>query len=269
MTFQRKYTDDELRAAVASQHSWRGVLRALGLTATSAGSQRSARRNADRLGLEYSHFTGQRRWTDAALAAAVAESSSWTQVAAALGVRGGSSYPALRGHALRLGIDHSHFNAVPAPVEGDGLTPDRNRLFRAGALLAAAWFEASGACVAWPLEPARYDLLAHTPDGVRRVQVKTTINRAGSTYAVLLSTSSHSGPGRRVYDPDEIDEFFIIDGELNYYRIPIQVVGGRKRAHLSAYAAYRVAGFDQADRRPQEGASVRVRGIPRRRFRPS
>ena len=80
-------------------------------------------------------------------------------------------------------------------------------------MLAAAWFEASGASVAWPLEPARYNLLAHTPCGQRRVQVKTTINEAGSTYAVTLSTSSHSGPGRRVYDPDEIDEFFIIDGD--------------------------------------------------------
>jgi hypothetical protein len=256
MTFQRTYTDDELQAAVASEHSWRGVLRALGLTATSAGSQRSVRRHADRLRLDYSHFTGQRRWTDAALAAAVAESSSWTQVAAALGVRGGSSYPALRGHALRLGLDHSHFNPVPAPVEGDGLAPDRNLLFRAGALLAAAWFEASGAGVAWPLEPARYDLLAHTPHGVRRVQVKTTINRAGSTYAVLLSTSSHSGPGRRVYDPDEIDEFFIIDGELNYYRIPINVVGGLKAVHLSAYDGYRVAGFGPAGTCENEVASA-------------
>jgi len=200
MTFERTYDDDQLRMAIASQHSWRGVLRALGLTATSAGSQRSVRRHADRLGLDYSHFTGQRRWTDRALAAAVVESSSWTQVAAALGVRGGSSYPALRGHALRLGLDSSHFNSLPAPADGDGLAPDRSRLFRAGALLAAAWFEASGAGVAWPLEPARYDLLAHSPHGVRRVQVKTTINEAGATYAVTLSTSSHSGPGRRVYD---------------------------------------------------------------------
>ena len=46
-----------------------------------------------------------------------------------------------------------------------------------------------------------------------------------SAVGVLLSTSSHSGPGRRVYDPDEIDEFFIIDGEWNHYRIPINVVG--------------------------------------------
>lgn len=246
MTFQRTYTDDELRSAVASQHSWRGVLRALGLKATSAGASRTARRHAERMGLDYSHFTGQRRWTDAALAAAVAGSSSWTQVAAALGVRGGSSYPALRGHALRLGLDYAHFNASPTPVDGDGLAPDSKHLFRAGALLAAAWFEASGVCVAWPLEPARYDLLAHTPLGVSRVQVKTTTNQAGSTYAVTLSTSSHAGPGRRVYDPDEIDEFFIIDGDMNFYRIPMSVAGGRSILRLSVYAGFRVPGFDQS-----------------------
>lgn len=243
MTFQRTYTDEELRSAVASQHSWRGVLRELGLLATSAGSVRTARRHADRLGVSYEHFTGQRRWSDEALASAVVESRSWSAVARALGLDGGSSITALKGHAVRLGLDHSHFRAVPRAVSADDLTPNVNRLSRAGALLAAAWFECSGASVAWPLEPARYDLLAHTPTGPQRVQVKTTTNAAGNTYAVSLSTSSNSGPGRRVYDPDEIDEFFIIDAQLNFYRIPITAVGGRKHVHLSAYAGYRIAGF--------------------------
>jgi hypothetical protein len=246
MTFQRDYTDDDLRAAVAAQTSWRGVLRALGLVATSAGSMRTARRHADRLGISYAHFTGQRRWSDEALAGAVRESRSWSAVARALGLDGGSSIAALKGHAVRLGLDYSHFQAAPRRAPADDLSPNGGRLFRAGALLAAAWFEASGATVAWPLEPARYDLLAHLPAGPRRVQVKTTLNRAGSTFHVVLSTSSHSGSGRRVYDPDEIDEFFIIDGDLNFYRIPIAVVGGRKTARLSAYEAYRVPGFDGA-----------------------
>jgi hypothetical protein len=69
---------------------------------------------------------------------------------------------------------------------------------------------------------------------------------------VTLSTSSHSGPGRRVYDPDEIDEFFIVDGDLNLYRIPIAVAGGRSMLFLSAYAGYRVLGFDHVDRRRRE-----------------
>lgn len=246
MTFQRTYSDDELRAAVKAAHSWRGVLRALGIRATSAGSMRSARRHADRLDISYAHFTGQRRWSDEALMLAVTNSRSWSGVARALGLVGGSAIPALRGHAVRLGLDFSHFHTVPRTVSADALTPSGSRLSRAGALLAAAWFEASGAAVAWPLEPARYDLLAQTPTGTRRIQVKTTINQTGSTYSVTLSTSSHSGPGRRVYDPDEIDEFFIIDGDLNFYRIPIEVAGGRNMLRLSAYAGYRVPGFERA-----------------------
>jgi len=217
---------------------------------------RTARRHADRLGISYSHFTGQRRWSDESLAVAVAESRSWSSVARALGLAGGSNIAALKGHSVRLGLDYSHFSASTSPTAADHyLAPDRRRLFRAGTLLAAAWFEASGASVAWPLEPARYDLLAQTPGGQRRIQVKTTINETGSTYAVTLSTSSHSGPGRRVYDPDEIDEFFIIDGDLNYYRVPISVAGGRSMLRLSAYAAYRVPGFyDQRDR-PIDGVA--------------
>ena len=245
MTFERTYSDEQLRSAIAAQHSWRGVLRELGLLATSAGSMRSARRHADRLGISYAHFTRQRRWSDEALAAAVADSRSWSAVARTLGLVGGSSIAALKGHALRLGLDYSHFTTTPDGAADDDLKPDRCRLFRAGALLAAAWFEASGAPVAWPLEPTRYDLLAHTPAGPRRVQVKTTINQDGSTYAATLSTSSHAGPGRRVYDPDEIDEFFIIDGDMNFYRIPISVAGGRSMLRMSVYAGFRVPGFEQ------------------------
>jgi hypothetical protein len=218
---------------------------------------RTARRHADRLGISYEHFTGQRRWSDEALAAAVAESRSWSAVMRRLDLAGGSSIAALKGHAVRLGLDSSHFHTAPRTVAGDDLTPDGRRLFRAGALLAAAWFEVSGASVAWPLEPARYDLLVHvsTDDAQRRIQVKTTTLKAGSTYAASLSTSSVSGPGRRVYDPDEIDEFFIIDGDLKFYRIPLDVLGGRKVVHLSAYEGYRVPTFFSRDRQGEGVAS--------------
>ncbi|HJQ05006.1 MAG TPA: hypothetical protein VJ872_06160 [Nocardioides sp.] len=39
----RTYSDDRLAAAVAAATSWRGVLRELGLSATSGASQRSIR----------------------------------------------------------------------------------------------------------------------------------------------------------------------------------------------------------------------------------
>jgi hypothetical protein len=72
---------------------------------------------------------------------------------------------------------------------------------------------------------------------VRRVQVKTTRTRAGGTWKVYLSTSHGE---RRTYDPHEIDDFFIIDGDLNYYLIPIEAVGGLHAIHLRSYGRYRV-----------------------------
>jgi hypothetical protein len=57
----RQYTREELAAAVAASRSWRGVLRALGRPATSAGSQRAVRRRVAEFGIDHSHFTGQRR----------------------------------------------------------------------------------------------------------------------------------------------------------------------------------------------------------------
>ncbi|PUB24850.1 hypothetical protein C8K30_108106 [Promicromonospora sp. AC04] len=90
--------------------------------------------------------------------------------------------------------------------------------------------------VSWPLEPSRYDLLVSTVTGIRRVQVKTTRTRAGDSWKVYLSTTRGE---RRTYDPDEIDDFFIIDGDLNYYLIPVAVVGGLHAIHLNAYGRYR------------------------------
>jgi len=238
VTFQRSYNDEQLRAAVASQHSWRGVLRALGLTATSAGSQRSVRRHADRLELDYSHFTGQRRWTDAALAQAVAESYSWAQVAATLGIKGGSSYPLLRGHALRLGLDISHFGRqLVRPAPKRTVRPNVSNLRYAGPLLAAAWFALCDYEVSWPLEPYRYDLLVRQSERIERVQVKTTTRRGTNSWPVDL------GPGGKgsAYDPDDLDSFFIITAGLDCYYIPIKAVAGRGSINLSFYSEYWVA----------------------------
>ena len=106
-------------------------------------------------------------------------------------------------------------------------------------MIAAAWFTLCGHEVSWPLEPSRYDLLVCSPDGgFRRVQVKTTSTRVGSTWQVFLSTARRE---RKTYDPDEVDDFFIIDGNLTFYLIPIAAVGGLHAIHLRAYEQYRVA----------------------------
>jgi len=240
---QRTYTDAQLERAVLESHSWRGVLRSLGLQATSAGATRSVRRHAERLGLDATHFTGQRRWSEGDLATAVAESRTWAQVQDKLGLSGGGSATALRGHALRLGIDVGHFDrAATPPDEYVRPTPRRENLGKAGSLLAASWFTMCDYTVTWPLEPARYDLVVGRHGELSRVQVKTCRRRSRG-WQVSLTTSGHPTGGhheRTHYGPDEIDSFFIIDGDLNYYLIPFATVGGLTGISLSAYQAFRV-----------------------------
>lgn len=217
--------------------SWRGVLRHLGLAATSASAIRSVRKRADQLGLDHDHFTGQRRWSDQQLEAAIASSRSWVEVADALGLAVGSSTTVLKGHAARLRIDATHFGRSQPRTDGKAPVPDVSRLPRAGSLLAAAWFSLCGYEVSWPLEPGRYDLLAHRGDEFLRVQVKTTRFFASDTWIVRVLSN---GRPKLPYDPDDIDYFFIIDGDLCYYLIPVAVVGGRQGLNLRSYENFKV-----------------------------
>lgn len=238
----RSYDDQQLIAAVAAASSWRGVIRQLGLKGRSTATYRSLQRNATRLDLDTSHFTGQRSWTDDQLATAVANSESWTQVQQLLGLSGGGSVAALKGHALRVGIESGHFAPQPKPSPSAAWSPDLRHLPRAGSMLAASWFAMCGFAVSWPLEPCRYDLVVDRDAQRSRVQVKTCRRRAGG-WQVSLTTSGHPTGGthaRNHYDPDEIDLFFIIDGDLNYYLIPISIVGGRSSLCLSAHQQFRV-----------------------------
>gem|GEM_PF-3952323 len=99
-----------------------------------------------------------------------------------------------------------------------------------------------------------YDLLVATDSGIRRVQVKTTTVRVGETWKVYLSTARGE---RKTYAPDEIDEFFVIDGDLAYYRIPVATVGGLHAIHLGAYAQFRqpqaMNGVPEGDQATDEG----------------
>ena len=100
----------------------------------------------------------------------------------------------------------------------------------AGASIAASWFGLCGFSVLFPIEPATYDLVVEMPDGLSRVLVKTTTSNGRNGWQV--------GVGRRpysirkdaplvTYDPDVIDYFFIIDGDLTMYLIPSRVIAGR------------------------------------------
>ncbi len=195
---------------------------------------------ADQLGLDYSHFRSQRGWTESDLRAAIALGDTWWDVAKILKLTDGASVASLRGHAARLGVETTHLAPVPPVSNRESLKPDMAHLDRAGPLLAAAWFTLSGQNVAWPLEPCRFDLLVYTDAGARRVQVKTTKSRTGHTWKVYLSTCRRA---RRTYTPEEIDDFFIIDGDLTPYLIPVAAVGGLHAIHLTAYGQYRLPGF--------------------------
>lgn len=115
--------------------------------------------------------------------------------------------------------------------------PTRANLARAGSLIAAAWFELCGHPVSWPLEPSRYDLLVWMDAMAARIQVKTTTAKQGTSWTVWIS---NAGKKRTTYDPDEIDYFFVIDGDFDYYLIPVAAVGGLTAIHLTAYKSYRL-----------------------------
>jgi hypothetical protein len=107
--------------------------------------------------------------------------------------------------------------------------------------LAATWFALRGCAVSLPIEPTRYDLLAGTPEGIRRVQVKTTTcnSKDGWTASVGHHPDTHSKKGHRLaYDPDEIDLFFIVDGDMTMYLIPSRAIAGRVGILLRTYRKY-------------------------------
>jgi hypothetical protein len=54
---------------------------------------------------------------------------------------------------------------------------------------------------------------------------------------------------RVVYDLDEIDHFFLIDGDFDYYLVPVAAVGGMHAITLADYEHFRV---------PRDPAPVRA-----------
>ena len=106
-----------------------------------------------------------------------------------------------------------------------------------------------GCDVLFPIEPAVYDLVVQMPEGLRRVQVKTTTSMGSTGWQVGIGRHPHSagkGGPRLPYDPDVIDYFFIVDGDLAMHLIPSRIVAGRVALGLRTYRQYIVgsaAGF--------------------------
>lgn len=79
-------------------------------------------------------------------------------------------------------------------------------------------------------------MLVEREGTITRIQVKTATVRTGQSWTAWLS---RTGRGRAPYSIDEIDSFFVIDGDLAYYLIPVAVVGGLHAIQLSAYEHFR------------------------------
>jgi hypothetical protein len=239
---KRTWSDSQLVSAVAASRSWRGVMRELGLRATSAGSIKVVKRHVARLGLDTSHFTGQRRWSDAQLRRAVANAYSWPELFTELRLLGsGDDRIRVKAHAIRLGLDLSQLDGIAADAAARLVfKPDIKHLREAGSAIAAMWFLMCGYNVSVPVEPTLYDLLVSMPDGIKRVQVKTTTyNKAG--WAVTVGRRPYTADNRGPlvpYDPDLIDLFFILDGDLTMYVIPTRVIAGRVGILLNSYSEY-------------------------------
>ena len=82
---------------------------------------------------------------------------------------------------------------------------------------------------------------SHLPQGIKRVQVKTTTYLSKTGWQVGVGRRPYSIGNREPlvpYDPELIDWFFIVDGDLNSYLIPSQVIGGRVGILLRTYSKY-------------------------------
>jgi hypothetical protein len=218
-------------------------MRQLGLCVTSAGSIRLVKRRVASLGLDTSHFTGQRRWSDAQLRRALAYAYSWSEVLTELGLIHDSADDRTRvkAHATRLGLDVGRLDSVGKGVAArPEFKPDTKHLRDAGTTIAAMWFLLCGYNASLPVEPAVYDLLVTMPDGIKRVQVKTTTCKTDG-WAVQVGRRPYSVGNRapRIpYDPDLVDFFFILDGDLTMYLIPSRVIAGRVGILLRNYTEF-------------------------------
>jgi hypothetical protein len=138
----------------------------------------------------------------------------------------------------------SHNGRQPAEphAEATGLAAQPKFLRVAAGTLAATWFMLRGCPVSFPAEPTRYDLLADTPQGIMRIQVKSTTSATKNGWQVGVGhhpdTHSKKKGYTLAYSPDEIDLFFIIDGDMTMYLIPSRAIAGRVGILLRTYQKY-------------------------------
>ncbi|WP_181768810.1 HNH endonuclease signature motif containing protein [Streptomyces albidus (ex Kaewkla and Franco 2022)] len=111
----RGYTRERLADAVAEATTWAGVMRALGLR-ISGGGRRALQRAVNEYGLDTGHFVRRSPWqryTDDAIAEAVASSTKLREVVGKLGARPSTgTLSHIRRRIAVAGLDVSHFPAL-------------------------------------------------------------------------------------------------------------------------------------------------------------
>ncbi|NYF59472.1 group I intron-associated PD-(D/E)XK endonuclease [Micromonospora purpureochromogenes] len=260
----RTWTDEGLRNALPGARSWKDVCETLSVP-IGGKTFKSLRDRAEALGLDYSHLygNGQRRpvieaVSDDRLRELVPQCRSWNHLALEIGYansRQGGWRPRLAARIDALGLSVEHFRGrgfngltpfTNEPTFTADPTPERLRVAATGK--AIAWFSERGYVVSLPVEPATYDLIVDSPNGLDRIQVKssTTTSR---TVKFTRTVYDNQQPGRTStgyfrsapYEPDETDYFFVVLGDGSMYVLPYEVIGRRSTANMGErYEEFRV-----------------------------
>jgi hypothetical protein len=111
---------------------------------------------------------------------------------------------------------------------------------------AIAWFGANGYDVLLPLIDSQpYDLVVDGPDGLQKVQVKTTTCRSPyGVFVVRLCTSggNQSFHTRKPFDPSLSDLLYVLTDDGTRYVIPTATITTANALNLGdRVASYRVA----------------------------
>jgi len=236
-----EYVEEDLRAAVAASTSWREVMRALGFRTTNGYTARRIKSEAEQAGMDTTHFQprGPRSTvTDTSLKAALADAHGWTDVFDALGLAYSTgNKDRARKRADMLGVPTDHLDAPAKPCIGEvpfDAEPTHEALRAAGSALAAGWFAARGYAVSLPVEPRPYDLVVEASSALHRVQVKTATGKDSSGEYICRIARVPRRDGRKVaYTSEEIDFFFVVDGDFRCYIVPFREVATQTTVTVS------------------------------------
>jgi hypothetical protein len=131
---------------------------------------------------------------------------------------------------------------VPADVRE--LVPQLELVRTAAASIATSWFVLRGLATAVPTEPQEYDLLVTFPEGIQRIQVKSSTCRTrNGRWKVGVGRRPYvmdKSAGKAPYDPEALDYFFIVTGDGGLYLVPSRALAGRTSTYIDSYPEYRV-----------------------------